>query len=191
MEDKRPRPELSAAFEHVQKERNDKRKELGIVVGSSKLILSIKPTGEINPLTGRPAVKVSSTVVSEKPDARQAFGFVIGAALSEQPEILRSACFLCCALPDECLDAAARYFASPLAEMPCFGHHEHLPEMVIYFHRFDADKLPDLVARTCAFDRAAGDRLRAELSDALDDPLCADEIGVLGVQALRERLETV
>ena len=91
---------------------------------------------------------------------------------------------------DSFCELAPEYFVdrleSPENELP---EAEHLPLFVLFIHDVDPELLPQLVTRTKAISRRAAVRLRNMLLDAMDEPQCAEELGWLAAQTLRDRLE--
>jgi hypothetical protein len=89
-----------------------------------------------------------------------------------------------------CCELAAEYFAERL-ESPenSLNDEQHLPFFVLFLHDVDPALPADLVTHTKASSRPAAARLRAKLLDAMQAPQCADELGWLAAQALRDRLE--
>jgi hypothetical protein len=88
------------------------------------------------------------------------------------------------------LELAAESFADLLrtstSELP---PDEPLAGLVVDLHEFDPELVPQLVAHTIRVDRVAGERLRWLLMDALVEPACADQLGLLTAQSLCELLE--
>ncbi len=66
---------------------------------------------------------------------------------------------------------------------------EPLPLFVLFVHDVDPELLPQLVTRTKTISRRAAARLCNLLLDAMDEPQCAEELGLLAAQTLRDRLE--
>jgi hypothetical protein len=94
-------------------------------------------------------------------------------------------------LDHECfVQVAAQYFAERLAspENDLPGA-DRLAYWVGYFDDVDPELLGEVVARTRALCRRAADRLRKLLLDAIEEPECLEELGLLAAQALRDRLE--
>ena len=87
-------------------------------------------------------------------------------------------------------EVAAEYFSerleSPENEL---DDDEHLPLFVLFLHDVDPALPAEMVAGTWALSRRAAARLRGMLLDAMDEPQCADELGWLAAQALRDRLD--
>jgi hypothetical protein len=90
------------------------------------------------------------------------------------------------------LDTAARHFADTLAEGDdSLRSDPLLGDFIVDLHERGADRLVDVVERALALDRAAGERLRRVILNAINEPPCRDALGLLAVAALADRLETL
>ena len=88
------------------------------------------------------------------------------------------------------LELAAESFAELLqTSTSALSPDEPLVGLIVELHEFDPEIVPQMLAHTLFVDRVAGERLRGLLLDALADPACADQLGLLTAQSLCERLE--
>jgi hypothetical protein len=88
------------------------------------------------------------------------------------------------------LDVAARHFAGMLARGDeSLRSDTLLGEFVVDLQERGDQWLVQIVERTLAGNRAAGERLRAVILETLDEPACHDALGLLAVAELAERLE--
>jgi hypothetical protein len=125
--------------------------------------------------------KVQAMVVDRIRAARRAGqGVLVSLCLLSR---LDRACFL---------ELAAESFADLLQTSTSqLSQEEPLAGLVVDLHEVDPELVPQLVAHTIGVDPVAGERLRSLLLDALADPACADQLGLLTVHSLCERLEEV
>lgn len=86
-------------------------------------------------------------------------------------------------------ELGGEYFAGRLESPENEPPHEPLPLFVLFVHDVDPEMLSGLVARTQAISPPAASRLRMLLLNAIDDPSCADELGLLAAQSLRDHLD--
>ncbi len=91
---------------------------------------------------------------------------------------------------DAFCEVAPRHFADRLESSENeFPDVEHLPLFVLLLHDLDPALPAELLTGTWALSRRAAARLRGMLLDAMDEPQCAEELGLLAAQTLRDRLE--
>ncbi len=91
----------------------------------------------------------------------------------------------------ECfLDNAARHFADLLRDTDeALRTDETLSEFLVDLHERESELIAACIEHTGAVDRTAGDRLRSLILDAINEPPCRDELGLLSVAQLVEQLE--
>lgn len=91
---------------------------------------------------------------------------------------------------DRFYDTAAELFAERLESVENeLDGVERLPLFVLFLHDIHPEVPATLVTHTKARSPRAAARLRGLLLDAMDEPECAEELGLLAAQTLRERLE--
>lgn len=87
-------------------------------------------------------------------------------------------------------ESAANYFAQRLADGDDgLGDEAALAEFIVDLHERGPELIVEVVARTIAANRPAGERLRSAILEALDEPRCRDELGMLATAELGQRLE--
>jgi len=91
----------------------------------------------------------------------------------------------------ECfLQTAAEHFVELLSEADRKLRTDTLlPEFVRELHERNGELLVEMVSRTAAADSIAGGRLRDVLLEVISEPPCRDELGLLAVSTLSDRLE--
>ena len=87
------------------------------------------------------------------------------------------------------LETAANYLANRLESPENSMPPEVLAPLVLHLHELDPELPSDLVTHTRSHSVRAARRLRDMILDAIDEHGCAEALGLLAAQALRDRLE--
>jgi hypothetical protein len=90
------------------------------------------------------------------------------------------------------LETAAEYFSRSLTGGDdALRNDTTLPGFIVDLHERGKEVIVTLVERTIAVNRTAGERLREVIVDAVNEPPCRDELGMLAAAELVERLESL
>ncbi len=162
--------------------------KLGIKNGRPSVLAAGDDSDDVPRAPEPPALSVTVSLDREK--VRQIVLDVIESAARRGRSKL-SGLALLARVDRECfLDSTARHFANLLRDTDeTLRTDETLSEFLVDLHEWESELIGQCIERTAAVDRAAGDRLRSLILDAINEPPCRDELGLLAVAQLAERLE--
>jgi hypothetical protein len=112
------------------------------------------------------------------------------ASAGDDPERAWSSLALLARLDRPCFfQKAAEHFEKHRSDNAGLRASEWFAAFIADLHEVDVELLPQLVASVTNDDPAAGAWLRSIVVDTIVEPTCADQLGLLAVQALCDRLE--